>query len=141
MKNNFFKKILIWGTSVTMFLAIVLAIHIYIVTRPKTDAYTRVMARIDIKQQINQDDANKIATWLYQQQGIDHVLINPKTDIVIFTFSPLKTTANEVVSNFKSNLNYKAERFMPTQDELANSCPVATTSVTYKVYHFFKQIF
>ena len=141
MKNNFFKKILIWGTSVTMFLAIVLAIHIYIVTRPKTDAYTRVMARIDIKQQINQDDANKIATWLYQQQGIDHVLINPKTDIVIFTFSPLKTTANEVVSNFKSNLNYKAERFMPTQDELANSCPVATTSVTYKVYNFFKQIF
>ena len=141
MKSKAIKKILIWSASITLFLIVVLAVHIYIVTRPKVNPYTKEMARIDIKQDINQNDANKIATWLYQQKGIDHVLVNPQTDIVVFTFYPYKTTANQITSNFKSNFNYKAERFIPTQDELMSSCPVAGSSVTYKVYNFFKQVF
>jgi hypothetical protein len=141
MKSKPIKKILIWTVSVTMFLIAVLAVHIYIVTRPKIDPYTREMARIDIKQDINQGDANKIATWLYQQKGIDHVLVNPQTDIVVFTFYPYKTTAAQITSDFKSNFGYKAQRFIPTQDELMSSCPVAGSSVTYKVYNFFKHIF
>lgn len=62
------KKIIVWSVSITAFLAIVLAIHIYVVTRPKVDEQTIVMARIDIKQPINQDDATRIARWLYQQK-------------------------------------------------------------------------
>jgi len=60
-----------------LFLVLVLAVHIYWVTRPKApDANTKIMARIDIKQPITQADADKITTWLYQQKGIDHVLVN-----------------------------------------------------------------
>jgi hypothetical protein len=142
MKNKLAKKILLGTTSVVLFLAIVLSIHIYIVTRPKVDASTKVMARIDLKQDISQADANKIAAWMYQQKGIDHVLVNPQNDIVIFTFYPLKTTTSQVVSDFKSTFNYtKAARFMPSEDQLKGSCPVASTSITYKVYNFFKQTF
>jgi hypothetical protein len=136
------KKILIWTASVTAFLTLVLAIHIYIVTRPKIDEHTKIMARIDIKQAISQDDANKITAWLYQQKGIDHVLVNPTSDIVIFTFYPIKTSANKVVSDFKSSFNYSnAVRFVPAPDQIKGGCPVASTSVTYKVYSFFQHIF
>jgi hypothetical protein len=135
------KKILTCSVSVTAFLVIVLATHIYVVTRPKVDEQTIAMARIDIKQDLNQDDANKMTGWLYQQKGIDHVLVNLKTDIVIFTFYPLKTTANQVISNFKSNFNYRADRFIPTEDQVNGSCPVASNSITYKVCKFFQKLF
>jgi len=120
----------------------VLAVHIYIVTRPKPmDAHTRAMARIDIQQPVTQADAGRITTWLYQQKGVDRVLVNPGTAIVVFTFFPLKTTADQVVSDFKADLPYKAQRFIPTKAGLRNGCPVASTSVTFKVYSFFKHLF
>jgi hypothetical protein len=98
------------------------------------------MARIDIKQPISQDDAGKIAAWMYHQKGIDHVLVNAQTQIVVFTFAPIKTSGNEIVRNFKANFHFKADRFMPTQADLASSCPVARTSFTYKAYKFIEHI-
>jgi len=121
---------------------IILAIHIYIVTRPALiDANTRAMARIDIRQPITQVDADKIATWLYQQKGVDHVLVNPQSNIAVFTFFPVRTTANEVVGNFKAHMPYKAERFVPSPEALKSGCPVASSSTTYKVYNWLKHIF
>ena len=86
------KKIALYSLGTFLFLCAVLAVHIYFVYRPAPDAYTKVMARIDIKQQITQADANGIAAWMYHQKGIDHVLVNPQSNIVVFTFFPLKTT-------------------------------------------------
>lgn len=100
------------------------------------------MARIDIKQPVTQYDANKITAWLYQQNGVDHVLCNPKSEIVVFTFSPLKANANDIAKNFKTALNYaNATRYMPSVEELQKSCPVAATSFSYKAYKFIKNIF
>ena len=143
MKRNRIKKTLLWSGGIFLFLVMVLAVHIYIVTRPKAPTeHTRIMARIDIKQPISQDESNKITTWLYQQQGVDHVLCNQKTDIVVFTFSPLKANANEIASNFKSALNYpNAQRYIPTEAEMQGGCPVATTSFSYKMYKMVKNIF
>ena len=124
------KKITIGTVSVLLLLTVVLAIHIYIVTRPKApDASTKAMARIDIKQHLTQEDAAKITAWLYhQQKGIDHVLVNAQSDIAIFTFYPVKTNANKIVSDFKATFNYQADRYVPTQEALAGGCPVASTS-------------
>jgi len=142
MRKRIWKRIVLWTVSVFAVLVMVLAVHIYIVTRPKPmDAHTRAMARIDIQQPITQADGQRITTWLYQQKGIDRVLVNPGTSIVIFTFFPIRTTASQVVSDFKADLPYKALRFIPTQAGLQNGCPVASTSVTFKVYSFFKHLF
>ena len=130
------------GLSLFLFLVLVLCVHIYVVTRPKAPtATTRIMARIDIKEPINQADADKITNWMYQQKGIDHVLVNPKTDIVVFTFFAIKTNGNQIVKDFKSAFNYKAERYVPTEAELEGGCPVASNSGSYKVYKFIKNIF
>jgi hypothetical protein len=99
------------------------------------------MARIDIKQPVAPEDAIKITTWMYQQKGIDHVLYNPESEIVVFTFFPIRTSADRIVSDFKASFHYKAERIVATEADLKNGCPVATTSATYTVYNFFKHIF
>ncbi|MBS1687654.1 MAG: hypothetical protein JSS96_02935 [Bacteroidetes bacterium] len=142
MKKGLFKKILLTTGSVFVLLAGILCIHIYMVTRPKAPyAHTRAMARIDFKQDISTDDANKITAWMYQQKGVDHVLYNPASKILVFTFAPLSTTADQIVNNMRSSLNYNAVRFVPTEKDLKSGCPVAATSFTYKAYSFFKHIF
>ncbi len=141
MKKNTAKRALLWTVSTVLFLTLVLCVHIYIVTRPKVDAQTIAMARIDFKEDIKQADADKITAWLYQQKGIDHVLCNEKTNIAVFSFYPAKANADNIVTNLKSNFNYNANRFIPTKEQMASGCPVASTSVTYKVYTFLSNIF
>jgi len=141
MKTKTIKKIALYSLAGFLFLVGVLAFHIWWVYRPKApDANSRTMARIDIKQAISPDDANKITAWMYHQKGIDHVLVNPHTQIVVFTFAPIKTSGNEIVKNFKANFHFKADRFVPTQADLAGSCPVAATSFAYKAYKFIEHI-
>ncbi len=142
MKKGIVKKIALYSLSVLAFLILVLAVHIYIVTRPKAPtAYTRAMARIDIKQPINAEDGSKITAWLYQQKGIDHVLVNPKTDIVIFSYFPIQTNADRIVTAFKATFPFPAQRYVPTEAEMQSGCPVASTSMTYKLYNYFKTHF
>jgi hypothetical protein len=140
MKKRSIKKILL-GTGITfLVLVAVLAVHIYIVTRPKApDAKTIVMARIDLKQPITHEDANQITTWLYAQKGIDHVMCSAAMDNVVFTFHPAVVNGNDIASNFAASTKYKtAVRYIPTEKEMQSGCPVAATSYTYKVYRFFR---
>jgi len=143
MNKKTFKKVAVVTLSTMLLLGAVLVTHIYLVTRPKApDAHTIAMARIDLKQAISQQEADQITAWLYSQQGIDHVLCNPQSAIVVFTFYPIKASGNDIVNNFRSNFNFKnAIRYMPTEDELKSGCPVAATSVTYKVYNYISHIF
>jgi hypothetical protein len=143
MKKGFLKKILLSTLGLFFLLVTVLASHIYIVTRHKPpNAKTRAMARIDIRQPISQQESDKITAWLYQQKGIDHVMVNPKTQIVVFTFFPVKVNGNEVVNDFKSRFNYaQAIRYIPTEEELKGGCPAASASFSYKIYNSLKNLF
>jgi len=102
MRKRTVKRIALSVLSVVVLLAAILAVHIYVVTRPTVDASTRIMARIDIRQEIGLADADKITAWLYRQKGVDHVLVNPQSDIVIFTFAPLQNSADRIVQDFKA---------------------------------------
>lgn len=141
MTKRTLKRTALTLIAVFVFLVVVLAVHIYVVTRPRVDANTRIMARIDIRQPIDQHDADKITAWLYRQKGVDHVLVNPATDIAIFTFAPLQNNAARIIQDFKAGMPYKAERHLPKAGEMTGGCPVAATSMTYKVYSFMKHIF
>ena len=136
------RKIFIVTMSVFLFLTLVLAIHIYIVTRPKAaDLNTLVMARIDIKNSLNQADAAKITTWLYQQKGVNHVLVNPETKIVVFTYFPVKQSGDQIVKNFQTSFNYDATRHIPTKEEVESGCPALPENVTTKIGSYVKHIF
>jgi hypothetical protein len=117
-------KILPWVGGSLVCLSLILAVHIYLVTRKKApDAHTRIMARIDIKQQLSPVEGEKVKTWLYAQQGVDHVVVNEQSGIAIFTYSPLKADANDIVSKFSAALHYTATRFVPTKQQMGSGCP------------------
>ena len=141
MQKRTWKRIALTVVSVFVAMVVVLAVHIYVVTRPRVDDSTRIMARIDIKQEIGQADAARITDWLYRQKGVDHVLVNPQSDIVLFTFAPVKNNAGRIVEAFKASLPYKAERYLPGAEEMKSGCPVASTSFTYKVYRLIQHVF
>jgi len=143
MKKRRLRKIWLGSIGLFVFLLAVLVIHVYLVTRPHAPGpNTRVMARIDLRQPLVSPASSQITSWLYQQKGIDHVMVNPNTGIVIFTYFPARADANELVKNFKAALHYdKAIRYIPTQAELNSGCPVAATSLTYKLYRTIKNIF
>ncbi|MEO8821386.1 MAG: hypothetical protein ABI267_05910 [Ginsengibacter sp.] len=142
MNNGKGKKIFRRIMLVFGILTVVLVIHIYWVTRPKPiSPNTIVMARIDIKNDLGQQDANKIQTWLYQQKGVNHVMVNPATRIAIFTFYPAKVSGDQIVHNFQASFNYDAKRFVPTQEEIDNGCPALPATVTKKIASFVKHTF
>ena len=95
------------------------------------------MARINFKKDIDQQDADNITIWLSRQDGVDHVLCNPAGHLAVFTFRPLKTNADLIINKFKIVFPY-AERFMPDKEAMKGGCPVAQTSITYKIYNLFK---
>ena len=143
MKGKLIKKVAISAGIISLLLVAVLGVHIYVVTRPKpVDPTLVAMARIDIKQPIDQTDADKIVSYLDAQPGVSHVLVNPKTDIVVFTFYPTRTTANQIVQNFKSAFDYKAERYVPAKSDIHGACPMGygggSTSFLSKVFSLFK---
>lgn len=141
MKKKKWKKILLWSVASVLFLFIVLCLHIYFVMRPSPPGPNTVaMARIDFKQDINNNDASKITTWLYQH-GADHVLCNAATNIAVFTFHPAKQDANNIINTFKASTHYNAVRYLPSAKEMSAGCPVAATSFSYKIYNFMSNIF
>jgi len=141
MKAKTIKKTVIWALSTLFFLTAILAGHIWWVYRPKAPGpFTKVMARIDVRQPVSQNDANKIAAWFGHQKGIDHVLVNAQNRIVIFTYFPVKVSGTGIVKKFNTQLPYHGDRFIPTEKQLAGSCPVAGSSFYYKVYKLIDNI-
>ncbi|TDW96851.1 hypothetical protein [Dinghuibacter silviterrae] len=120
-----------------------LALHIYLALKPvKVTPGLREMARIDVRQPMSAKDAKTVTTWLYKEKGIDHVLVNPQTQKVIFTYFPYQTSAQQITRDFKAALPYNADRFMPTEDQMASAgCPVAAVNFGLQVKRFFTHLF
>ncbi|MGZ3755005.1 MAG: hypothetical protein ACXVAY_20915 [Mucilaginibacter sp.] len=141
MKSKTIKKILLYTLATCLLVVVAIGVHIYYIYKPKAPTATsRIMARIDIKQKITQDDANKITAFLAHEKGIDHALVNPETGIVIFTFFPIKTSGDQIAKDFQSNFHYDAHRIIPSDDDLKNGCPVAGATYAYKIYKFISKI-
>ena len=124
-----------------LLLVVILCIHIYIVTKPKADANTVAMARIDIKQPISETQAEAIENWLSQQSGVNHVVLNRQTDIIIFSFYPVKTSANQIAEKLTSTFNIAAARYMPTAEQMKGGCPALAHTFSGKIYTIFSNIF
>jgi hypothetical protein len=134
---------IVWTILAVLGLGVVgLAVHIYVVTRPRVDGHSRGMARIDFHQKLGQGDADRIAAWLSRQSGVDHVLVNRGTSIAVFTYWPMKANPGFIIRAFRDSLPYSgAERYLPTAAEVKKGCPMTATPVTNKIYEFVKHLF
>lgn len=142
MKNQLVKRVLISISAVTLLLLMILGVHIYLVTRPQPiDPKAIVMARIDMHEDINQADADRIVTYMNTQPCVNHTYVNPNSDIVVFTFFPAQAKGDDIVKKFKEDLHYKnAVRFMPTAAQMKGGCPAGygSGSMTSKLLSLFK---
>jgi hypothetical protein len=121
---------------------VVLAVHIYVVTRHRVDPGSRGMARIDLHQPIDKADADRITAWLYRQKGVDHVLVSTRSAIAVFTYLPRTADAGRIVSILRDSLSFPAaKRYLPSAKERALSCPMTATPATNRIYEFLKRIF
>jgi len=124
MQKRTWKRIALGLLSVFLAAVVVLAVHIWWVTRPHIDASTRVLARIDIRQPMDKADADRITSWLYRQKGVDHVLVNPQTAIAVFSFAPVQNDGNRIAAGLSKELPYKqARRVLSAASEMRGSCP------------------
>lgn len=136
------KKTLLTTGSIFILLVMVLGIHIYLVTQPKTpDATTMAMARIDFKQDISASDAATIYMWLIDHKGIERVMFSANNNNVVFTFSPLLIDAEKIAHDIQISLHYKAFRYLPGAEDMKKGCPVSQTSVSNSMYRYIKNIF
>ena len=111
MKKVHPNKLLWTIVGVVLSLVLVIGIHIYwIIQSKQPDQHTIVMARVNVKQPIDKEASQNITAWLYAQKGINHVLVNPSSRIILFTYYPLQANANELVGNMKSVFHLSAER-------------------------------
>jgi len=141
MNRKFIQRSLLGATAIIVLLVAVLGLHIYLVTKPKADASTVAMARIDIKQNIDESQAGAIENWLSGQAGVQHVVFNRASNIIIFTFYPVKASAGSIAENLRSTFNINAARFMPTAEQMQSGCPALSHTFSGKAYSFFSHIF
>lgn len=140
--NNKKRKILNGVLIAFGLLAVVLSVHIYLVTRPKPDnPYKLVMARLDIKNNLSQKEANQIQAWLYNQEGVQNALVNPQSRIAIFTFYPAKVSGDQIVNRFATALPFSAKRYVPTKEEMESGCPAMSGSLSQRFNAYIKNTF
>jgi hypothetical protein len=82
------------------------------------------MARIDLHQRISQGDADRIKAWLYKQEGVKYVLVNPAPGIAMFSFAPVQNDGNRIVQEFRTQMGYdRAVRYLPAAGRVGSGCP------------------
>lgn len=142
MKKRSLKKLILLTTGTGIALLLVLVVHIYLVTKPKApEPSTIAMARFDVRETIDNLQASEITNWLQQQDGIDHVLCNANTKIVVFTFHPYYNNAEHILKAFNNRSGYTAKRYLPSKEDMQAGCPVATTGFTGSIIKYISQKF
>ena len=106
-------------------LTVVLIVHLYKVTNKKvTDPFAIALARIDFKQNFNEQDANKFKVWFAQQPGVYKSNFTPTNLNGIIAYYPTKTDPNNLIQNFLKTFKLQAIRYMPSKKEMMQGCPV-----------------
>jgi hypothetical protein len=143
MKKKTIKRTLLATGAIFMCLVLVLCVHVYLMTRPKApDAKTVVLARIDLRQPVTPQQAADITAWMYRQKGVNHAMCSATMDNVVFTYKAIENNADDITAAFKAATGFaNAARYIPTEKDLQGSCPVASTSVTYKLCSYFRHLF
>ncbi|HVZ57986.1 MAG TPA: hypothetical protein VG870_15100 [Chitinophagaceae bacterium] len=130
-----------WTAGVSGLLVAALALHVYWVTRPgKPDAHTLAMARFDLPSRAPLDSA-EVMGWFSRQPGLTHALVNPRTHIAVFTYYPVRVSADSVLAHFNQAYGVRASRVVPGEEDLLSGCPVAGTSRTYRVVQSIRRLF
>ncbi len=138
------KKILLISFSTAIVLIGALVSHIYVSTETvQNDLRVRQMSRIDFKEPIDSLEAQTIKNTVNSLPGVENSFFNIKDGIFVYGFEPAKQTDENVMNKIMSIRKFKAERYLPSAENLASGCPVVgdKKSFTYRSYVYFSNLF
>jgi hypothetical protein len=137
MKKGKFLKLLIWSGSAFLVFIAVLVTHIYLVTRisKNQDERVRQLSRIDFKQNIDTQEADKIRAFVNGLSGVENSYFNLDNDILVYSYLVEKQNSFNVYNKLIAFGNYKAVRYVVNETNAQSGCPIGTdkTSISYKI--------
>jgi hypothetical protein len=135
MKKNI-TKIIAWALSIAFVLFLVLAVHIYQVTKPvHYDNGDLQLSRIDFKQDIDSAEAIRISHFVAGMPGIQNAMFNLHDRTLVYGYTLGKQNSEQVYNELIRFGQYKALRFVPDQAQLVGGCPLGKdkNSFVYKL--------
>lgn len=137
MKKKLLLRITLGALATVLLLFVALVAHIYMVT-PKTtknDNRQRQLSRIDFKQDINAEEAEKIRAFVSTMNGVEGTHFNVENDVLVYTYAAGTQNSTDVFNAIVKMGNYNAERYVVSQEQSKNGCPVSTDkeSFSYRI--------
>ena len=132
-------KISLWTSAVAVVLFATLVIHIAMVippTKPVNDTRSRQLSRIDFKQDLSNDEVDKIKGFIGAMEGVEGVHYNPESRILVYIHSTEKVNPNNVYQKVVGIGNYNASRYVVEKEDIKGGCTAGMDkekSVTVKM--------
>lgn len=130
----------VFGVIVLLFLTLVA--HILLVTPKNYDNNSLQLSRIDFKEPIDSAKAKTINSQLRSINGVKNTHINLRDGIVVYSHDVNKVNAEQAFESLLQKGNYKAERFVVTDDMKATGCPIMDrNSFSYRFSNGIQKLF
>lgn len=146
--NKKVKKAIKWtiigALSTFTLLSLILAIHIYEVTRDKQVPHNASLelGRIDFISSIDSVQAQEIKSMTYRINGVQHVYFNYADNIMVYGFNSYLTNATKVYDQLKEQVAFEGDLYRVSEEQMASSCPVIDkSSITGRMGKAFESLF
>lgn len=142
MKKTFL-RIAIWLGGILTLLAIILAVHIYQVTRPTDQHHAHwQLARIDFGEEVARGALQRAATIVRNQEQVTHVYLNTRDNILVFGYPPGSLDREAVMSHVQTVAS-EAQYYQPGHHAAGMAgCPITDRSaLSYRLVTFLKNVF
>jgi hypothetical protein len=124
MKTKKILKITVISLSVAVVLFVALIVHLAMVINDKpVEPDDRQLSRIDFMQKVDSAEAGKIRSFVAHLDGVESTFFNVKDGILVYTYSLQKQSSQGVYDQLMQSGNYKAKRFVVSEDQAATGCP------------------
>lgn len=128
------------GVIALLFLTLI--VHILLVTPKNYDNNNLQLSRIDFKEPIDSAKAKTINSQLRSVDGIKNTHINLKDGILVYSYDVNKVNADQAFEALIQKGNYKATRFVVTDEMKATGCPIMDrNSFSYRFSNGVQKIF
>jgi hypothetical protein len=143
MKRNLILKFLLGIAAIAILMISTLAIHIYMVTKPNAEYHTNwQLSRIDFEAPIDSVQAHVAISSIKRIEGVQRAILNAEAGTLVFAFDPQQYSSEKIYTHFQKMGFANTSLFIPTEDQLATSCPIMDkTSISYRIGVFFQNLF
>jgi|GEM_PF-3065150 len=135
-------KIIIISLSSFFLLVLITVIHIILVvdTSPVENGNIQ-LTRVDLKEDINENEGRPIQTYLRNIEGVTQTVLNTTDNNIVIGFDNNVTSIAKIGEDLNNRYPDKTTMYIPTAAEMAGTCPVINrNTTTYKMIASIKNI-